>query len=209
MNPLSDYVRFSEIAFLLVRDPVAAEVVAVDAVIAGRRRALAPDAPPAIHRARRKLVQHARGYIRRRRIVQFLPWSKPPAHGLELPESSQRVWDAVAALRPPQQVAVILARVEGANLAEIADALEFSAAAANAHLDRARTALRRRLGDDVDLRSLLTRELRVVTDTFTRTYRPDPAAVQPLFRSGRWRGWTVAFGVAAVCGAVAFSFLRG
>jgi DNA-directed RNA polymerase specialized sigma24 family protein len=206
---MSDYVRFSELAFLLVRDPVVAEVVAVDAVLAARRRALSPDAPPPLNRARRKLVQHALGYVRRRRIAQLLPWARKRAHGLQLSESTQRVWDAVGALRPVQQAAVILARVEGANLAEIADALEFSGSAANAHLDRARDALRRKLGTDVDLRALLTRELNAVARTFTRTYRPDPETVEPLFRAGRWRTWTVTLGVVAVAAAAAVSFVRG
>ena len=209
MEAIADYVRLSELAFLLVRDPVVAEVIAVDAVLAAQRKSLSPDAPPAFQRARRKLIKHATSYMYRRRAVELLPWVKPKPPGLELPDATMRVWDAVGSLRPRQQAAVIMARLEGANLAEVADALEFSTSAANTHLDRARAGLRRRLGDEADLRAVLTRELREVARAFTRTFRPDPAAVEPLLRAGRWRAWTIFIGGAAIAGAVAFTLLRG
>ena len=209
MDAIGDYVRLAELAFLLVRDPVAAEVIAVDAVMAAQRKRLAPDAPPGFQRARRKLVKHAVGYMHRRRILQILPWVKPKPLDLELSAAAKQTWEAVGSLRPRQQAAVIMARLEGANLAEIADALEFSTSAANTHLERARSGLRHKLGAEADLRSLLTRELREVARAFTHTYRPDPAAVEPLLRSSRWRIWTVYAGGAAIAGAVAFSLLRG
>jgi DNA-directed RNA polymerase specialized sigma24 family protein len=204
----SDYARMSELAFLMVRDPVAAEVVAVDAVLAAKRKPLAPDAPAGLHRARRTLFRHAMAYIRRRRYMRLLPWVKKRGHGLELSEGTQRVWDAVSGLRPRQQAAIVMARVEGATLAEIADALEFSTAAAGSHLDKARDALRAKLGD-VDLRVTLTRELGIVARSFTNTYRPDVSTVAPLLRSGRWRGWAVAAGAVAIGAAVVFSLVRG
>jgi DNA-directed RNA polymerase specialized sigma24 family protein len=198
-----DYSRFSQLAFVLCRDPVAAEVIAVDAVLIAVRRTLTPDGPPGIQRAKRKLAVQAIGYTRRRRIRDRLPWSKPRPDGVQLPERARAVWDAVGELSPRQQVAVVMARLDGATLAEIADVLECSTAAAQAHLERARKSLVERFGDEGDLRGVLTRELQVVAHAYVRDHRPDAApAVQAMRRSGRWRAWGLGIGVVAAGVAV-------
>lgn len=197
-----DYTRFSETAFLLVRDPIVAEVIAVDAVLAASRKSVAPDAPPALQMAQRRLARQAVGYMRRRRLARLLPWTKDRPDGVDLPESTRRVWDAVAALRPRQQVAVVLARVHGSNLAEIADVLDASTSAASAHLENGRKVLAERFGDDADLRPMLTRELQAVAAAFVREHRPDPvAAEEAMRRSMRWRIWGFALGTLLVAAA--------
>ena len=207
----SDYAHFSELAFVLVRDPVAAEVIAVDAVLAAIRKSVAPDAPPGIHRAKRKLAHQAMGYMRRRRWSRMLPWTKEQPDGVDIPEATRKVWNALAALSRRQQVAVVMARLDGANLSEVADILDCSSAAANTHLDRARKGLAERLGDDVDLRLLLTKELRAIAQAFAREHRPDPAPVeQAIARAGRWRVWGLAIGVTGAALAVlVVNLLRG
>ena len=203
-----DYERFSELAFVLVRDPVAAEVIAVDAVLTAVRRSGAPDAPPAIQRAKRKLARQAMGFMRRRRWRRLLPWAKERPVEVELTDATRTVWDAVGTLPPRSQAAVVLARLEGATLAEIADVLDCSSAAANSYLERARKGLIERLGDDVDLRRVLTRELRAVAQAFVREHRPDARPVeQAMERSGRWRTWGIALGAVGAAAAVVLATL--
>lgn len=202
-----DYKHFSQMAFVLVRDPVAAEVIAIDAVLAAIRPTRAPDAPPGIQRGKRKLVRQTMSYMRRRRLLRLLPWTKERPAGVELPERTRQVWDAIAELRPRQQVAVVLARYDGSNLSELADALDSSASAAGSHLEKARKALTERLGADVDLRPLLTRELHSVAQAFAREHRPDPTPVEDaMLRSGRWRAW--GFGLAAIAAGIGVALVN-
>src|SRR5688500_14369472 len=104
-----DYLRFSQMAFVLVRDPIGAEVIAGDALLAAVRRSLTPDGPPGIQRAKRKLAVRTIGYMRRKKFLGWLPWVKAKPDGVTLPEATRAVWDAVGELSPRQQVAVVLA----------------------------------------------------------------------------------------------------
>jgi hypothetical protein len=206
-----DYSRFSSMAFIIVRDPVAAQVIAVDAVLTAVRRPLAPDGPPGIHRAKRKLARHAMSYLRKRRLLSLLPWTEERPSGVELTSSAERVWGAVGALRPRQQVAVVLARFEGSTLAEIADVLDCSISAANSHLERASKVLDADLGPEIDLKPVLTRELRNIAQAFVRDHRPDATAAElALKRSNRWRAWGIAIGaLGAGVAAAVVTLLRG
>jgi hypothetical protein len=205
-----DYVRFSQLAFLIVRDPLAAQVVAVDAVLAALRPTIAPDGPPAIQRARRKLVRESLISLRKRRLIDSLPWKGGRAPTPDLPDATAGLWRALGKLPPRQQVAVVLARFEGSTLAEISDALDCSSAAANSYLERAAKSLTRTLGE-ADLRQTLTKELRTVAQTFVREHRPDPSAAElAVRRAGRWRLWGFALGAAGVAAALALiNLLRG
>jgi hypothetical protein len=205
-----DYVRFSQLAFLIVRDPLAAQVVAVDAVLAALRPSLAPDGPPAIQRARRKLVRESLISVRKRRLSRWLPWTRAHTPEPDLPEATGALWRALGNLPPRQQVAVVLARFEGSTLAEMSDALDCSSAAANSYLERAARSLTQALGE-IDLKQALTKELRAVAQTFVREHRPDPSAAElAVRRAGRWRMWGFALGAAGVAVALALiNLLRG
>lgn len=196
-----DYVRLSQLAFLIVREPVVAEVVAVDAVLAGLRPAISPDSLPGVQRARRKLVRESVSYVRRRRVLDRLPRLRRPTPDMQLPDDTARTWDALGRLPARQQVAVALARFEGATLAEISDALDCSAGTANSYLERAAKSLAHTLGPG-DLRRSLTNDMRTIGEAFVRDFGPDPdTAEQAARRSGRWRAWGVGVGLLGLGGA--------
>ena len=127
----------------------AADVYAEVLATTWRRIAAVPDDDARalgwmIGTARRCLANHLRGGKRRseatQRLAQALATAAPP------PDPDARVADAMAALSPDDAELLRLVYWDGLDQVELAEALEISADAARKRTQRARDALRERIG---------------------------------------------------------------
>lgn len=183
-RPPISYGRMAEVAFVLIGDDVKAEVAASEALAEALRRT-APDGLPPSQRALRRLSAVCTSAIRRRRLGAHFG-KRTKVSTVDVEAGAATTWAAVRTLPARVQMAVVLARMEGASLAELADALDCSAPSARSYLESGRRRLEEALGaETAELRSLLTRDLNAVAASFTRLYRPNENAARVWISSAR------------------------
>ena len=135
----AEYTGMVRLAFTLIGNNAEAEEVVQDSFVEVSQRFDDLGQPGAYLRT--VVVSRCRSVLRRRRLMQLTPPTRPT----DLPPEVESLWDVLETLPEHQRIAVVLRYYCGYRAAEIAKITDQPAATVRSHLRRAMKAMRKEL----------------------------------------------------------------
>jgi RNA polymerase sigma-70 factor (ECF subfamily) len=135
----AEYTGMVRLAFTLIGNNAEAEEVVQDSFLEVSQRFDDLGQPGAYLRT--VVVSRCRSVLRRRRLMQLTPPTRPT----DLPPEVESLWDVLDTLPEHQRIAVVLRYYCGYRAAEIAKITDQPAATVRSHLRRAMKAMRKEL----------------------------------------------------------------